>query len=435
MNNPSVKSILIFLLVHSCTHNSFSQGMNAHWLLGYDSALFDTNVVSTKANIRFDSTSYLLTPANFKMPFLAAQGTLSDENRNLLMVSNGCWIADATGDTMMNGGGLIPNSFTNNWCNYYTGLPIPHDVLFLPFPDDSNKVILLHQSGTSSSNFFSDGLYYTLIDKTLNNGLGAVVPGQKNIKLPQSDLIQGMAACKHANGRDWWIVVFEHNTDLIYVYLLTPSGVSLNNQQNLGITPNVLLGGQKTFSPDGRKFAHLYYDGITGAVNNYIRIFDFNRCTGQFSNKIEITYLEVEGGVGVAFSSDSRKLYFDTFHKIFQINLDTTNVAASMDTIAINDGYFSPYPPLQSDFWMMTPAPNGKIYISSGNSVIDLHYINYPDSNGVACDVQQHAVHLPCYSARGHVYHPNYYLGCDTTLGCPCLITTGLNDLTDMILK
>ncbi|MBK9319738.1 MAG: T9SS type A sorting domain-containing protein [Bacteroidetes bacterium] len=68
------------------------------------------------------------------------------------------------------------------------------------------------------------------------------------------------------------------------------------------------------------------------------------------------------------------------------------------------------------------------IYISSGSSVIDLHYINYPDSDGVDCDIQQHAIHLPCYSARGNVYHPNYYLGCDTTLGCPCLITTGLNE-------
>ncbi|MBK7966398.1 MAG: hypothetical protein IPK10_14680 [Bacteroidetes bacterium] len=42
-------------------------------------------------------TDYTLTPANFKMPFRAAQGNLSDENGNLLMVSNGCWIADATG--------------------------------------------------------------------------------------------------------------------------------------------------------------------------------------------------------------------------------------------------------------------------------------------------------------------------------------------------
>ncbi|MBK6642337.1 MAG: hypothetical protein IPG39_14480 [Bacteroidetes bacterium] len=74
-------------------------------------------------------------------------------------------------------------------------------------------------------------------------------------------------------------------------------------------------------------------------------------------------------------------------------------------------------------------AADGKIYITSGNSVIDMHYINHPDSAGIACDVQQHALPLPCYAWRGNVYHPNYYLGCDTTLGCPCLLTD-LNELS-----
>ena len=427
MSKLKIASLLLLIFLVRYTKSIKAQGLNSHYLLGYTTGI-DTNVISNRGVFQFDSLGYALDSANFKMPFRAAQGTLSDESGNLLMVSNGCWIADATGDTMLNGGGLIPNTFTSNWCNSFTGLPVPHSVVFIPYPNDSNRIILLHQSGTSSSNFYSDGLYYSVIDKTFNNGLGGVVVGQKNIKLPQTDLIQGMAACKHANGRDWWIVVFKHNTDLIYTYLLSPSGIVFNSQQSLGITPNVLHGGQKVFSSDGKKFAHLYYDGMVGAANNYIRIFDFDRCSGLFSNGIEITFLEPEPGMGVAFSPDSRKLYFSTFNKIFQINLDTSNIAASKQTVAINDGYYSPLPPLQSDFWVMTPAPNGKIYISSGNGVIDMHYINYPDSNGVASDVKQHAIRLPCYYARGHVYHPNYYLGCDTTLGCPCLVSTGVSE-------
>jgi hypothetical protein len=55
---------------------------------------------------------------------------------------------------------------------------------------------------------------------------------------------------------------------------------------------------------------------------------------------------------------------------------------------------------------------------SSGNSVIDIHYIDNPDSGGMACNVMQHALHLPCYSARGNVNHPNYYLG--RLQGSPC---------------
>jgi hypothetical protein len=83
----------------------------------------------------------------------------------------------------------------------------------------------------------------------------------------------------------------------------------------------------------------------------------------------------------------------------------------------------------QTNFWFMYLAANGKIYISSGNGVVDYHYISYPDSAGMACDVHLHDLHLPCYSFRGNVYHPNYYLGCDTTqTTCPCL-ATGINDV------
>jgi hypothetical protein len=427
MSKLKIASLLLLIFLVRYTKSIKAQGLNSHYLLGYTTGI-DTNVISNRGVFQFDSLGYALDSANFKMPFRAAQGTLSDESGNLLMVSNGCWIADATGDTMLNGGGLIPNTFTSNWCNSFTGIPYPHAALFLPFPDDSNKVVLLHQSGTSSSNFYSDGLYYSIIDKSLNNGLGGVLSGQKNIKLPQTDLIPGMAACKHANGRDWWIVVFEHNSDLIYVYILTPLGISLNSQQNLGITPNVNLGGQKAFSPDGKKFAHIYYQGPTGNVQNYIRIFDFDRCNGAFSNSLEIVYTKPLGGVGISFSPNSKFLYATNFDEVYQVNLDTINVAASMKTVAINDGYYSPLPPLQTNFWMTYPAADGKIYISSGNSVIDMHFINYPDSNGISCDVQQHAVRLPCYAFRSHVYHPNYYLGCDTTLGCPCLVSTGVSE-------
>jgi hypothetical protein len=79
-------------------------------------------------------------------------------------------------------------------------------------------------------------------------------------------------------------------------------------------------------------------------------------------------------------------------------------------------------------FWNMYLAANGKIYITSGSGVQHIHEINYPDSAGIACDVQQHAIDLGYAQLRSVPNHPNYYLGCDTTLGCLCL-TTGIEEL------
>lgn len=331
---------------------------------------------------------------------------------------------------MLNGGGLLQNSFSVNWCDAISGIPMAHTSIFLPHPIDTNLVYLLHQSGTSSSNFKSSGLYFTLVDKTLNNGLGGVIAGQKNQLVYSMGLNPGMSVCKHANGRDWWVLTMKDSSDIVNVNLLSPSGFSAPVGYSLGFSPAAInFLGQMNFSPDGRKFAYSYYLGNFGAVNYYTRIADFDRCSGLFSNSIQLTFTDPNPGLGLCFSPDSKKLYVSSTRKIVQFNIDTSNIAASLETVAINDGYYSPYPPLQSDFWLMTLAANGKIYISSGSSVIDLHYINYPDSDGVACDIKQHSIRLPCYSIRGHVYHPNYYLGCDSTLGCLCLNSTGLTEV------
>jgi hypothetical protein len=213
------------------------------------------------------------------------------------------------------------------------------------------------------------------------------------------------------------------SSNLIYKVLLTPAGISSITTQTLNVPIAWSNATQAIFSPDGRKFAYTYGMGGPNPYHN-VRLFDFDRCTGNFSDTIYIEFYDGSTGFGLAFSSDSKYLYHTSFQKVYQIDS-----LGNADTVAINDGYYSPYPPFQTDFWWMYLAANGKIYISSGNSVIDMHYINYPDSVGMACDVQQHALHLPCYYVRGNVNHPNYYLGCDTTLGCPCL-TTSVNKLT-----
>src|SRR5688572_11050069 len=126
MVKGSMKYYFTLILFVASSIEINGQGYNHNWLIGYDTGLVDTNVTSTKAWLLFDASAISVNPDNFKMPFISTQGNISDTNGNLLMVSNGCWIADATGDTMLNGGGLNPNQFTDDWCDNVTGLPFPH---------------------------------------------------------------------------------------------------------------------------------------------------------------------------------------------------------------------------------------------------------------------------------------------------------------------
>src|SRR5215213_3330843 len=103
-----IRRYIFFLSMLLISVDVLSQGMNHNFLMGYDIALFDTNVTSTKARLLIDSNSINILPESRKMAFRATQSNISDQNGNLLMVTNGCWIANSTGDTMLNGSGLNP---------------------------------------------------------------------------------------------------------------------------------------------------------------------------------------------------------------------------------------------------------------------------------------------------------------------------------------
>jgi hypothetical protein len=255
---------------------------------------------------------------------------------------------------------------------------------------------------------------------TLQAGLGAVVSNQKNLIAIQDTIIWGFSACKHANGRDWWVVALKDSSNMIYKVLITPNGISSITTQQVNMpVPVHANASQPSFSPDGTKFA---FKSGRGGPNAYhdVRIFSFDRCTGMFDSSGYVIRNN-EFGFGLAFSPNSKYLYHSSFDKVYQLDTDAPNISLTDTTIAVFDGYCYPYGSLCTDFWLMYLAANSKIYITSSNFVIDLHYINSPDSAGIACDVQQHALHLPCFYARGNVNHPNYYLGPITGSVCDSL--------------
>ncbi len=388
----------------------FSQGRCHNWLLGYQ-IILDTNSTTTRARLLIDSSSIAILPETRKMAFAGTQANISDENGNLLIASNGCWIANALGDTMLNGSNLNPpiGGPLTGWCDNTSGLPILNGNLIVPFPGDSTKYVLFHQNHLS--------IFYSIIDITLDGGLGGVTT--KNIPIITDDLNWGFAAAKHGNGRDWWIAIPRNDSNFVYKILLTPDTIASITTQIINMS-NMAYGSASpaTFSPDGTKFA--YASGY-GGPNDWhdVRVLTFDRCSGNFDNLIYI-YDSTEVGWGLEFSPNSQYLYQSSWYTIYQLNLSTL----VQDTVAIYDGFY--YPAwcglsCGSMFWNMYLAANGKIYTAGGGGVLHMGIINYPDSAGLSCDIQQHAMSLPCWIHRSNdVNHPNYYLGplagssCDT---------------------
>jgi len=106
----------------------------------------------------------------------------------------------------------------------------------------------------------------------------------KNILAIQDSLSGGIGICRHANGRDWWVIMLEDGNDNAYIVLFTHLGISSIVNQSMMYLP-VQYGNiaQPTFNSQGDKFIATTYDNPIDR-NSFIIISDFNRCSGVFNN-------------------------------------------------------------------------------------------------------------------------------------------------------
>ncbi|MBK7856675.1 MAG: hypothetical protein IPJ79_18845 [Bacteroidetes bacterium] len=158
--------LIAFCIVSiSCSHLC-GQGFNHVWLHGSE-LTFDTNTTAPKARILFNSNSADTLGETRKMPFSGTQANVCDVNGNFLFASNGCWLMDATGDTMQNGAKLNPGTWYNGYCTNTTGMPMSGANLIIPYPGDSNRFVLFHHIGSTTStvpNLAAPEIFYTVVD-------------------------------------------------------------------------------------------------------------------------------------------------------------------------------------------------------------------------------------------------------------------------------
>ena len=399
-----MRLLLLLLLMPAVL---YGQGISNLWMMGYFSGFPSFGGV----DIDFYSGSPVITHVSREMNFSTTSVSMCDSSGDLLFYSNGAYIANALGDTMINGSGLSPGYYTD--ATGWNGLFIPQAALVVPHPGNASRYYLFHGTIDDSVSY-AYRLYYSDIDMSLDSGRGAVI--SKNNVLLNDTLIPGrITAVKHGNGRDWWVVVHEGKTENYYIFLVDPSGVHQGNQ-SIG-TFRDSRHGQVCFSPQGDKFA--YYDAV-----NDLDIMDFDRCTGRFSNPIHVSINDSAAGGGVAFSPSGRFLYVSSITRAYQFDMQAPNIPGSQLTVAVWDSTYSPSPPTATTFYQAQLAPDGKIYVSCGNSTLEIHVINFPDSLGLACDFCQHCIQLPAYNAFTMPNHPNYFLGADQGSLCDTLINT-----------
>ena len=353
---------------------------------------------------------------------------IADGTHKLLYYTNGCRVFNWQHNIILNGDSLSPSANTSQFL--LSGLDIPQMAVFLPDPADTNQFYLFHGSADLSSQNclnlsgtgFVNKIYYSIINKTLDNGNGEVI--DKNHLILNDTLGGSIIAIKHGNGRDWWIVIRHFNKAIWFSWLLSPIGVAGPFKQTIG--PIACSGfSNLKFSKLSSKMACFRCDA-NWPNERFIDLYDFDRCTGLFSNAQTLNinnWAKMLYAGGCEISPSGRYLYAGVGDELHQFDMLAPNIQTSevvVDTIDSVSFYSS------STFWgwgISQLGPDGKIYSKGITSNHSLSVINNPDSGAVACNAVHAGVVLPNYHYGDLPNIPLYELGplagsaCDTITG------------------
>lgn len=397
---------LISFSVHGQHYNALEPFLKANsvWTFGSSAGLDFNNgqagSIETAYNedLSFPGTSYA---------FNEGGASVADPiTGELLFYYDGHVVRNKEHAIMPNGTGLLRDAENST-----------QGACIVPMIDSPGKYYLFSLYGStaySATNPPANGsLFYSIVDMSLENGLGNIVTGQKNLVLDTDSLSESMIAIP-GNNCDIWLMVHALDQPVFKAYHITQDGINpipvtstTGTQIQGSATGNgtflaAYAAGSLAVSPDRSKialssgfpitFATLFL-GYAPAGLNGVLLCDFDAETGIVS---EAMLLGADlDPYSLAFSPDNSKLYMITGpdmslqRHLYQFDIsnnDSAAIANSKTGIATTgfgdpvEGYLKLY--------------DNIIYVNEKVNATALSTINAPNLSGAACDYQAGSIPL-----------------------------------------
>ncbi|HET8809396.1 MAG TPA: T9SS type B sorting domain-containing protein [Flavobacteriaceae bacterium] len=398
--------LLIFLFTLFSTTWGFAQGEANNWYFGQNAGIsFNTNPPTVLLNGQLATNE--------------GCSSISDENGNLLFYTDGRTIWNSNHQIMPNADYFGGTGLWGDPSSTSSALIVPHPTdpdLYFVFtvdePHHDNAAAYPNPfSGSYSDNSgtvpqaddgYNHGLNYSVVDMSLQNGLGDVLLGEHNKHLityddaPGSEEIkykcsEKITAVKGADCSSIWLLT--HFIDSFYAFEIDANGVNTNPVIST-VGPTVPISsyrraaiGYMKVSPNGKKILVAHntksFNQQTGSESQDggIYLYDFNDNTGVVSNNVAL--IENVNAYGVEFSMESTKAYgsftLNGNAKLYQWDLSSPNIANSAYSFSGVSG---------ASGTALQLAPNGKIYRSLlGESLLGV--INNPELIGAAANYSE----------------------------------------------
>jgi outer membrane protein OmpA-like peptidoglycan-associated protein len=297
--------------------------------------------------------------------------TICDADGKLLFYTDGISVWNREHQKMPNGTGLHGDPSSTQ-----SGVVIAK-------PNTKDKFYLF----TVDKEAQAKGLSYSMVDMSLEGGMGDVVATEKNVLL-RTPVTEKLTAVKHNNGKDIWVISHGWQNNEFASYLVTEKGLQMQPVLcNVGSThqgSTLNTQGYMKSNPDGTNIA------LALEADHSLELFDFDNKTGMMSNPLLIQLPQSSYTYGIEFSPNGSVLYVTAAGtgKIYQYNLQAgTNEAiiASQTIVGSSIG----------GVWLgaLQLAPDGKIYFPIYRSSY-LGVIGNPNGLGNDCQFQLNALFL-----------------------------------------
>lgn len=312
-----------------------------------------------------------------------ADGSPKPLNDGKMSTYEGCAVA-----TTSKGELLFYTNGTTVWNRQHR--PMPNGTKLMGSGSSTQSALIVPDPG--SGNIFyiftvapqgtSDGLRYSVVDMTRDDGLGDLP--RVNLLLIQP-VAEKLAAVRHANGRDTWVLAHRWNSNAFVAYLVTAEGISsgkpiLSNVGSMNAGPGRNAIGALKFSPDGKHLAAALWK-----ETNKFEVYDFDRTTGKVSNPRG--YGPYPEAYGVEFSPDGSKLYGTCNGtgggetQIWQFDLAKKGAATLVGKSA------------NRKIGALQAGPDGRIYVAREDNP-NLGIIEKPNAAGKDCQYVDEGVKL-----------------------------------------
>ncbi|WP_299123973.1 T9SS type B sorting domain-containing protein [uncultured Winogradskyella sp.] len=411
-----MKKIYFTLLSLAFCSLIFGQNEASYWYFGQN------------AGLRFDAGAGTVTAiTDGQIDTLEGCTSISDTDGNLVFYTDGRTVWNQNHQIMPNGDYFGGTGLLGDPSSTSSGLivPKPEDpnqyyIFTVDEPHHNNAATYPNQNlddaVPSGDDGFNNGFNYSLVDMTLNGGMGDVDPAEKNVHLVTYDpndteeikykSSEKITAVRAEDCSSFWVIT--HFTNKFYAFRVDVNGVNTTPVIST-VGPTVPISGYRRnalgylkASPDASKLmaANFGYATGEGAVaSGSIDLFDFNNATGIVSNHLELYSRQNNTNpYGVEFSAENKKAYATTGpvgaqgSQVLQWDLESADIPNSAVTIHTSGSISAGA--LQLGIDRRIYRAQYEFSNPNGNTRRYLGVINNPEADGLDANYNQQGILL-----------------------------------------